>query len=729
MKPYILVLLAILFSVIPAFPQVDHYETIIYAEDTWHYFVGISEPAATWNTVDFDDSSWELGNGGIGYGDNDDNTVIASTISFYMRKSFEIADKSIIETAVLNMDYDDAFVAYLNGTEIARSGIDGTPPAFNQTGSSHEAIMKDGNAPEEFVINADILNAVLNEGTNVLAIQVHNTTATSSDMSAIPFLLVGVNIQDQTYGTTPNWFTEPTIFTSSNLPVVVITTENGVTIPDEPKVTANMKIVSHTDGSRNNVSDTGNEYDGITGIEIRGAASSGYPQKPYGIETRLADGSNNNVKIFDMPKENDWILLANYNDKVFVRNTLAFKLFREMGHYAPRTKFCEVSINGMYDGIYIFTERIKRDDGRVDIAKLDADDNAGDSITGGYIFKVDYFSDEDSWVGDYSPVGNPGATVHYVYHDPEYDEITVEQKAYIQAFVSSMESVLYGNNFADPKTGYSSYLDVNSFIDYFIMGELTRNVDAYKKSKYYYKDKDSKDGLIHSGPVWDYDWAWKNLIDGCTLFNATDGSGWAYQIGSICHPRPTPAGWIERLMQDPDFKQDAANRYWYLRKNILSEDYLYHYIDSVALLVDEAQQRHYKRWPILGINVGSPESDYQPTTFAGEIIKFKNWIGTRLNWLDTNMPEATNTVNQGLVVNDFILRVFPNPASGWLYVESDQAIQKVEICSMNGVIIGDFPVNNPYSVKCKLDDFSSGVYLIKIFTEGNGVAYRRVIVD
>ncbi|MFB6317160.1 CotH kinase family protein [Saccharicrinis sp. FJH54] len=729
MKPYYLVLLAIILFAIPLFSQVDHYETIIKAEDNWHYFIGNSEPDASWNTAGFDASGWTQGNGGIGYGDGDDQTVIPAVVSLYMRRMFNVDDNSIIETAVLNIDYDDAFVAYLNGTEIARSGIDGLPPAYNQTGISHEALMKDGNLPEEFVIDPDLIKSVITNGNNVLAIQVHNTSSASSDMSAIPFLSVGVNVSFRTWTETPEWFTEPTVFTSSDLPVVVIDTEDGITIPDEPKISANMKIIRHADGSRNNVSDTGTDYEGYVGIEIRGAASSGYPQKPYGIETRLGDGSNNNVKIFGMPKENDWIMLANYNDKVFMRNTLAFKLFNEMGHYAPRTQFCELSLNGKYEGIYIFTERIKRDDGRVDIARLDEDDNAGDSITGGYIFKIDYFSDLDSWAGDYAPVGNEGATVHYVYHDPEYDEITAEQKAYIHAYISSMESVLYGNDFADPRTGYSDYLDVNSFIDYFIMGELTRNVDAYKKSKYYYKDKDSKDGLIHSGPVWDYDWAWKNLIDGCTMFNATDGSGWAYKIGSICHPRPTPAGWIERLMQDPLFEQEAANRYWYLRQNILSIDYLYHYIDSVALVLNEAQQRHYNRWPILGINVGAPEQDEQPTTFAGEIVKFKNWIATRIAWLDNNMPEATNTLNEGLVVNDFVIRVFPNPATDWIYVESDKAIQKIEICSMNGAVIGAFSVSNPYSVKCNLEGYSTGIYLIRMVTEESGILYKKFIIS
>ncbi|MDZ7604017.1 MAG: CotH kinase family protein [Cyclobacteriaceae bacterium] len=135
------------------------------------------------------------------------------------------------------------------------------------------------------------------------------------------------------------------------------------------------------------------------------AYSASLPQKPYGIETRDQAGMNLSVPLFHMPAENDWILLANYNDKVFMRNSLAFQLFREMGHYAPRTMFCEAIVNGQYQGIYVFTEKIKRDKGRVDIAALNPDENSGDDATGGYIFKIDYYDGSNSWQSTFPPMG------------------------------------------------------------------------------------------------------------------------------------------------------------------------------------------------------------------------------------------------------------------------------------------------------------------------------------
>jgi hypothetical protein len=570
--------------------------------------------------------------------------------------------------------------------------------------------MYQGGIPEEFILTEEAQNGLVN-GENVLAIQVHNTSVTSSDMSAIAFLSFGIGVETFSYRPTPDWFVEPLEFKTSFLPMVIIETQDRVNIPDEPKVKAHMKIIHHGPGEINQISDPGNVYDGNIGIEIRGAYSASLPQKPFGIETRNAEEENLNVSLLGMPEENDWILLANYNDKVFMRNTLAFHLFRQMGHYAPRAEFCEVSLNGSYEGIYVFTERIKRDKGRVDIAKLDKDDNRGDNLTGGYIFKVDYYNEFDSWKGSYSPIDNRGAEVHYVYSDPKYDELTMEQKAYLQDFVKGFESNLYSDQWRDPEIGYASFIDAGSFVDYFIIGELTRNVDAYKKSRYYFKDRDSKGGLIHSGPVWDFDWAWKNLPGGCVI-TGPNGGGWAYRIGE-CGPWPSPSGWMVRLMRDPYFKQLMANRYWELRGTILSDEYLVNYIDSVNTIVEEAQVRHYMRWPTLGTNVGAPEIDEQPLTFEGEITKFKNWIKTRLTWLDANMP-IEGDLPEPYIEGRYISRLFPNPAAEYVYVESDKRIKMVEVYNAQGMLMVKQPVENVYSYKMDLPNLERGIYFLSV---------------
>jgi hypothetical protein len=430
-----------------------------------------------------------------------------------------------------------------------------------------------------------------------------------------------------------------------------------------------------------------------------------------------------------MPVENDWILLSNYNEKTFVRNSISFHLFNKMGHYAPRTKLCEVILNDSYDGIYLFTEKIKRDNDRVDIARLDPDDNAGDSLTGGYIFKIDYFENSDSWLGSYSPIDYPGAEVHYVYHDPTPDELTSQQKNYIQSFVDIFETTLYGTNFKDPVNGYPKYLDVQSFIDYFIIGELSRNVDAYKKSRFYYKDRNKNGGFIHSGPVWDFDWAWLYLIDGCPYFNATDGSGWAYRIDE-CNPRPSPSGWMVRMMQDEKFVDAMYTRYFELRKTIISKEYLNHYIDSIALMVEDAQVRHFERWDILGRDVGAREHPPIPTTYDGEIDRLKEWVDKRLTWLDANMPGkyiVSNIGNELFKPDNILVRLFPNPATDYVYIESDRLIEQVIVFNTAGFLEKTQRLSNSCTYRMDIRDLLPGLYFVMVTFNDNSFRTVRFV--
>ena len=139
----------------------------------------------------------------------------------------------------------------------------------------------------------------------------------------------------------------------------------------------------------------------------------------------------------------DRALVTNYNEKSLVRTTLAFDLFRSMGHYAPRARLCEVFLNSVYRGVYVFTETIKEDKNRVDIATLNPDENTGDDLTGGYIIKIDYFSSSDSWQSNYRPIGHPSHRVYFVYHAPKPDEISLEQKEYIKGFIDFVK--VFGN--------------------------------------------------------------------------------------------------------------------------------------------------------------------------------------------------------------------------------------------------------------------------------------------
>jgi hypothetical protein len=286
-----------------AFSQssVDHWESVVLPEDNAKYLPGNSAPPANWITSTFNDDNWNDGTCSIGYGDNDDLTVIDQTLSLYVRTDFNIIDASKVLNAVLHMDYDDAFIAWLNGVEIARSnniGPEGTIPSYDTPASSnHEALMYSGGMPEDFFISEEKLSVALQQGNNVLSIQVHNVTTTSSDMSCIPHLSLGITNQETNYRNTPEWFSAPVgEFTSSNLPILIIDTDGGVGIPDDPKVDAEMKIAFNTEGNINHVLGPYHESSGPVAIETRGNSTQSFPKQPYLFETRNLQGENRNTR-------------------------------------------------------------------------------------------------------------------------------------------------------------------------------------------------------------------------------------------------------------------------------------------------------------------------------------------------------------------------------------------------------------------------------------------------
>ena len=711
----------------PAQPATDHWETFFYADTLFRYATSAEgAPPAGWRDPSFDDSVWKTGRGGIGYGDGDDNTEISPCLALYYRRSFVVTDTSVIRGIALDIDYDDAFVAYLNGIEIARSaGLSSPYPGWDEPSAvNHEARMYSGGKPEQFFIDREKLQQVLINGVNVLAVEVHNRSASSSDMSSLTWLSAGLSVSDRFYLPVPSWFTEPWFYQGSTLPVIKINTY-GQAIPDEPKIDAWMEIIDNGPGKFNSIRDSGNVYTGHIGIEIRGATSSHYPQKPYSLETRDSLGDNLNVPLFGMPAENDWLLISHYNEKTFMRNPLSFNMFREMGHYSVRFRLVDVMINGKYEGIYLFCEKVKRDKHRVNIKKLTPDENSGIDLTGGYIFKTDYAHSYDSWLSDYSPIDHPDYETRFVYYYPKYYNITNAQRVYLKEYVDRFQDLLHRN---DSEDEYLGYIDIPSFIDYFIVSEVSRNVDGYKKSRYYHKNRDDKDNRLHAGPVWDFDWAWKN-ISSCWLTNHTDGSGWVY-LTNDCRVTYTP-GWYVRLLSDTVFADQLNCRYHQLRQDILSLDHLYAFMDSIYEVVKVPQQNHYKRWQILGIPTGTPEVEPPAKTWDEEVERLREWIRIRLEWLDIHMPgshDHCTTFRRQAPDGDTVLRIFPNPASGHFQVEYSSPAVRTELYDLTGRKVRSLNTAGSFSVRINTASLSPGIYLVKVFFVKGTISTAKVVI-
>lgn len=413
-------------------------------------------------------------------------------------------------------------------------------------------------------------------------------------------------------------------FTSSNLPIVIIQTDSP-TLTNREKSGGTMKIIDNG-SKRNKVTDPANGYNGNIRIKLRGNSSLFFDQKRFTLETVTPEGKANNVELLGMPADNDWVLLAPFNDISMMRDPFAFDLWNEMGHWAPRNRYCEVVMNGHYIGVYILCEKIKRAENRLSIAKLKKTDTSGLELTGGYIVRIDppdegekSFQSEVPGIitsggmggfgGGMGGFGGPGggfgggrATVTWSYFYPKSDNLAPEQEEYISNYIKTTEKVIQSDNFADPKEGYAKYIDVESFVDYIIHTELSLNADGLKRSTYFYKTKQNEDGTggkLHAGTVWDYNLAYGN----CNFANGNNIEAWIYNGGET---NPTPA-MFKRLMEDPAFVAKVKARWKELRKGVLSIDNINKYIDNHASQLAEAKDRQFAQYT----NLLVPESRNQ----------------------------------------------------------------------------------------------------------------------
>jgi len=420
-------------------------------------------------------------------------------------------------------------------------------------------------------------------------------------------------------------FFEPSVRNfSSNLPIAVVDTL-GKSINQTTQTLSFASFIDITTDGRARLTDPPN-FTGRAGINVRGKSSAGFPKKQYHYETWDEYDQDKDVSILGFPAESDWILQGPYSDKSLMRNFLSYKWSNDIGRYAVRTRFIEVFLNtggggvsmNDYVGVYVFMEKIKRGADRVDIEELEPSDNTYPQISGGYIFKKDK-SDPGETVFRTSS----GLEIRCI--EPKLEDITPQQVDWIKNYLNEFESVLYGSNFMNTEHGYAKYIDVGSFIDVHILVELTKNIDGFRLSTYMSKDRNGK---INMGPVWDYNLSLGNA----NYLQGWIPTGWYYPlIGGGDYP------WWRRLFEDPVFGLRYADRWFELRENLLSTDQLLQDIDDTASLLDEAADRNFDRWHILGSYVWP--NWFIAGTYNEEINWMSGWLEQRLDWMDSQIAD------------------------------------------------------------------------------------------
>lgn len=435
----------------------------------------------------------------------------------------------------------------------------------------------------------------------------------------------------------------------SDIPYIVIDTK-GANIKNEPKIPADMTIfVNEVVSQQANI-----------GIEFRGSTSFRLSnKKSFGIEVWDEAGNDSNASFFGFPEEEDWVLIGHVVnqdrgvifDRTLMYHHFGYELFRKMGQYASRSKYVELEINGEYQGIYMFMEKLKRDKNRIDIKKLEPTDTDAESITGGYILKIDkttggdlninqplaYF--ENNWDDDarYTPdisfrsqydinreVINFNAyqgpyhaqqylETYFLYEYPKAKDITAAQKSYIQTYIDDFETALLTDDFSTTDRTYTDYIDLASFVDFFIINEVCRNVDGYRLSTYMYKDRGEK---LKMGPIWDlnigYDSGDRVPFDDWVINynNYVNQDAWMVPF------------WWNRLMEDPLFKSALKERWQALRTSELQTSALLKMVDDIAndLQDNRAIQRNFEKWG--------------PIEYTQSINALKSYLEFRTDWMD-----------------------------------------------------------------------------------------------
>lgn len=373
------------------------------------------------------------------------------------------------------------------------------------------------------------------------------------------------------------------------LPIVKIDTD-GVVIPGRPikddgnnriytraadgetTIAAQMDIIGNDSKEYHHANETADVSSAIR-IRMRGNSSREFDKPSYAIRLVDKKGENNPLSIMGMDAHHEWVLYGPWLDKTAIRNYMFYNLAGEMMSYAPNVRFCEVILNGEYEGLYVMTEMIT---GGKDGARLGLRVNAKRSTFSGYLLRLDHQHAGEEALNSFTT---------YTYKTPfmlqiEYpgsrnrDARLTEE---IRQDFSNFEKTLYSYDYDREKHGYTSMIDVDSFVDYFIINELSSNADAGNYSTYIYKGTDN---LYHMC-VWDFNNACNNYFEEELPYT-----------GFFLNNRL----WFEMLIKDEDFTERIIQRYHSLRKGLLSEESLYRYIDETLDFIAPALSRNDARW-------------------------------------------------------------------------------------------------------------------------------------
>ena len=397
----------------------------------------------------------------------------------------------------------------------------------------------------------------------------------------------------------------------TNLPTVVINTKGAQEVTSKEEELSSVVYIVSEEGKKLLATEK-------TGVRGRGNASWNFPKKPYRLKF------DEKQQLLDAPaKAKKWTLINNYGDKTLMRNILAFELSRRFGlAYTPYCHPVDVVLNGEYRGCYQLCDQIEVNKNRVNITEMEPEDVTLPELSGGYLIEVDaYASTEASHF--YSTLGTP-VTIK----SPDDEDIVNAQTRYITDYFNRMENAVFASNFADPETGYRRYLDLDSFLKHFMVGEMSGNTDTYWSV---YMTKDRESDKFFTGPVWDFDIAFDNDQRTYPIEAHTDYI-FASKNSSVASEAMRQM--VNRIVKEDDGARQRLLELWSEARNTkgIDETSLLEYVDKTVELLNESQKLNFLRWNILSERVH--ENPQASGSYEGEVAIVKNFIRKRLPQMD-----------------------------------------------------------------------------------------------
>ena len=396
----------------------------------------------------------------------------------------------------------------------------------------------------------------------------------------------------------------------TNLPTVVINTKGAQEVTSKEEELSSVVYIVSEEGKKLLATEK-------TGVRGRGNASWNFPKKPYRLKF------DEKQQLLDAPaKAKKWTLINNYGDKTLMRNILAFELSRRFGlAYTPYCHPVDVVLNGEYRGCYQLCDQIEVNKNRVNITEMEPEDVTLPELSGGYLIEVDaYASTEASHF--YSTLGTP-VTIK----SPDDEDIVNAQTRYITDYFNRMENAVFASNFADPETGYRRYLDLDSFLKHFMVGEMSGNTDTYWSV---YMTKDRESDKFFTGPVWDFDIAFDNDQRTYPIEAHTDYI--FASKGSVASEAMRRM--VNRIVKEDDGARQRLLELWSEARNTkgIDETSLLEYVDKTVELLNESQKLNFLRWNILSERVH--ENPQASGSYEAEVAIVKNFIRKRLPQMD-----------------------------------------------------------------------------------------------